>query len=503
MQSKSNLLSLGFVVFLASFPVFLIQFFYSSLYFDSQIAPFLVFHNVAESFSIVISASIFGVGWFTYAQSKDKQALFLGTTFLAIALMDMMHMLAYSGMPDLFTENSPNKSTQFWIAVRFFAAISLLASSFLPNESDLLTSKMKFLILPLLVSISIFVLIIFFPDLVPTTFSPDTGLTPFKRIAEIVIICFLVLSSVAYWLRIEKYGWDSTKYFLFAFVFCIFSEVVFAVYTSVFDIYNVIGHIYKVIAFCLIYKGVFISSINRPYERLLYTNELLKDEVSERERARKNLAKSLSEKEALIREIYHRSNNTLQVISSLISLQSEIYPENQEIQTLAYKIQDRIQAISLVHRLLFSEQDLSSISLKRYVSDLTHYALQRNGTHSCKIETKIEIEDRKILIDLAIPIGLIISELLSNSVKHAFPNKASGTISISIAERQEGRLSLSYSDDGVGIPENLALENSNTLGMQLIYGIAEIQLSGKISLQKGPKFHCEIDFPMDMYGKRV
>ncbi|PJZ26534.1 histidine kinase [Leptospira hartskeerlii] len=475
--------------FLASLPILIIQILHPYIYFESEIPPYLVFHNIAESFSIIVSMSIFGVGWFTYAQSKDKHTLFLGTACLGIALMDMMHMLGYTGMPDLFTPNSPNKSTQFWIIVRFFAAISFLTSAFIPNENGSFKQRSWLLLGSISVSAFAFVSVTYYPDLLPVTFSTEIGLTNFKKVSEFVIIFVLILALIAYWFRIPRFGWDHTKYYLYAFVFGISSELVFAVYTTVFDIYNVLGHIYKIISFFLIYRGVFISSINSPYRNVLETNE--------------KLSKSLSEKENLIKEVYHRSNNTLQVIGSLIFLQAEAYPDSPEIKTIVNRIQDRIQAISLVHRLLFSGQDLSSVPIKQYISELSNYALQTNGNSSCKLNLNLEIEDRKLLFDAVIPIGLILSELLNNSIKYAFPEASSGNISITFYEGQDQRFHLTYSDDGVGIEENYNFKNSSSLGIQLVQGIAESQLSGKVHFKTGPKFQCEIDFPINLYKKRV
>ncbi|TGJ98943.1 histidine kinase [Leptospira langatensis] len=503
LDSTVNKIRLGIVLLIALLPFPIIQIFHSSLYFESRIPPYLLFHNIAESFSIFVSMSIFGVGWFTYPQSKDRHTLFLGTVFLGIALMDMMHMLAYAGMPDFVTSNSPNKSTQYWIIVRIYAALCFCISAFLPNENNSGRLRWVFLIFPLLVSLVSFIVITFYPSLVPITFSATEGLTPFKRNSEFLAMGLLIFAMIAYWFRIRKYGWDPNKYYLYAFVFCILSELVFAVYTTVFDIYNILGHIYKIVSFYLIYKGVFISSINKPYKQLLDTNNLLKEEIIEHGRVRHDLAESLSEKEALIREIYHRSNNTLQVIGSLIFLQAETYPENKSVRLIAQRTQDRIHAISLVHRLLFAERDLSSISVRKYVSELADYVLRANEDSSRDVNLTVDVEDKKILMDVAIPIGLILSEFLSNTMKYAFQDSSSGNISISFFEDPSGRYVLNYSDDGVGMPKDYDFKNSTSLGIQLVQGVSEIQLAGKISFRTGPNFYCAIDFPIDIYKKRV
>ena len=117
-------------VFIASLlPFLLVELLNPWLYRVMDISEYLVFHNIAEFFSVMVSISIFGVGWFTYDHSKDRHILFLGAAFLAIGLMDFMHTLGYAGMPPFITPNSANKSTQFWIAVRLFTASAFLVSA--------------------------------------------------------------------------------------------------------------------------------------------------------------------------------------------------------------------------------------------------------------------------------------------------------------------------------------------------------------------------------------
>jgi PAS domain S-box-containing protein len=260
----------------AAFPFLMVEFFKSQLYSVMETTPYLVFHNVTEFFSVMVSLSIFGVGWYTYDQNKDRHALFLSVAFLAIGLMDFMHILGYTGMPALITPNNPNKSTQFWIAVRLFAAAAFFASAFISsNSTRRWLSKASLMTAALAISAAVFAGVTFFPDHVPTTYIQGIGLTPFKKISEGIIIGLLVLTLVIYWRRLSQTGDRLINYYLVAFVLCIFSELVFAVYKSVFDTYNVLGHIYKVVAFGCIYQGVFVTSVRKPYEALRLNRNML------------------------------------------------------------------------------------------------------------------------------------------------------------------------------------------------------------------------------------
>ena len=235
-------------VFVAStLPFLAVEFFHHWLYHVMDTSGYLVFHNITEFFSIMVSLSIFGVGWYTYDQSRDKHILFLSATFLVIGLMDFMHTLGFVGMPAFITPNSATKASQYWIAVRVFDASAFLASAFIyPDRPLRWLSKHTLMTAAIAIPALVFTCVTFFPEYVPATFIQDVGLTPFKKNTEYFIICLLILALAAYWKRLSKTGDRRLVYYLAAFIICIFSELVFTVYKSNFDTYNVLGHIYKV-----------------------------------------------------------------------------------------------------------------------------------------------------------------------------------------------------------------------------------------------------------------
>ena len=263
-------------VFLSAIPFLLVELFKSSLYTVMVISPYLVFHNVTEFFSVMVSFSIFGLGWYAYDQNNDQHSLFLSVSFLAIGLMDFMHTLGYAGMPALITPHLPNKATQFWIAVRFFSASVFLISAFISLDSKRRwISKTPLMTCALVVSSVVFIAIIYFPDYVPVAFVQGIGLTPFKVNSEYVIIFLLVLATIMYWQRLSRTGERVIQYYLVAFVICIFSELSFTLYKSAFDTYNMLGHLYKIGAFLIIYKGIFVASVRKPYESLNKSHTML------------------------------------------------------------------------------------------------------------------------------------------------------------------------------------------------------------------------------------
>jgi PAS domain S-box-containing protein len=289
-------------------PYLVVMLFPAQLHHVVKPTTYLLFHNIVEFFSIMVSLSIFGVGWHTYSQSRDRHALFLSAAFLTIGLLDFMHTLGNAAMPPFVTGNSSNKSIQFWIAARLFSALAFLISAFIYSEKKprwlpaATLSRSGLGAIVVFIPAFVFAGITFFPSQMPNMFIPGVGLTTFKIYSEYLIILFLVLAAAAYWRRMTRTGDRLLLYYVAAFVVCIFSELVFAGYTSVFDTFNILGHIYKVAAFFLIYKGIFVASVRNPYREIIVANQQLDAEVAERTRAEQALQRSKGELELRVRE---------------------------------------------------------------------------------------------------------------------------------------------------------------------------------------------------------
>jgi two-component sensor histidine kinase/ABC-type amino acid transport substrate-binding protein len=231
--------------------------------------------------------------------------------------------------------------------------------------------------------------------------------------------------------------------------------------------------------------------------------EYLRVEILEHEKAEENLERSLREKETLLRELYHRTKNTLQLMLSFIHLEALELTPTDEVARLVSKTEERIQAISLVHEMLYKAQDLSRIHIKEYVSELASLILQSYETKNRAIKLELESEDLMIILDTAIPFGLIINELVVNSLKHAFGDRPDGRISIRITRKNETMIMLDYRDDGFGVPEGFDFRNLRTLGIKLIFSIGETQLQGKISFENCDGLRCQLEIPTGLYKARV
>lgn len=218
-----------------------------------------------------------------------------------------------------------------------------------------------------------------------------------------------------------------------------------------------------------------ILSITRDITELKRTQEaLLKSE--------EQLRASLGEKEILLKEIHHRVKNNLQVISGLLDLQAHHIsdPTGREI----YKeSQNRVITMALIHEELYRSVNLSQVDFADYIQNLCENLMVSYGADGDRIVLDIKAEKIEMVVDTAIPCGLIINELITNSLKHAFPGERRGKISLFFKQLKDREFQLTVSDDGVGIPEDVNIYKTSTLGMQLVTVMVE-QLGGTIKVKR-------------------
>lgn len=203
-------------------------------------------------------------------------------------------------------------------------------------------------------------------------------------------------------------------------------------------------------------------------------------DITETKAAEEALQKSLKEKEVLLKEIHHRVKNNLQIIYSLLDLQLESV-DNKELSRFFQNLKDRVRSMALIHEKLYQTGDFSQIDMRDYISTLVDYLYNSYVKYSDEPEFEIEVDDIKLPIDSAIPCGMIISELISNSLKYAFPNSRDlegPKISLKLKVTNLNEYELIISDNGIGIPKDYDMENSPSLGLQLI-GMLTQNLNGK------------------------
>lgn len=222
-------------------------------------------------------------------------------------------------------------------------------------------------------------------------------------------------------------------------------------------------------------------------------NEQLLMDIAKRERAEEDLKAALQEKEVLLKEIHHRVKNNLQVISSLLSLQSE-YAKDVQTLTMFKECQLRVRSMALIHDQLYHAKDLARVDFAEYAQNLTAYLLRSFGVYSDRIDLKITIGHVLLDVETAIPCGLILNELVSNCLKHAFPADQAGEIHIRLQATPEGQFTLMVRDNGVGFPPALDFRETESLGLQLVNTLAS-QLGGTLELERNGGTTFSLTFP--------
>ncbi len=203
----------------------------------------------------------------------------------------------------------------------------------------------------------------------------------------------------------------------------------------------------------------------------------------ERRTALSRMEASLAEKEILLKEVHHRVKNNLQVVSSLMSLQASS-AGNPELAALLTESRNRVQAMALVHEEIYKSTDLARIDLSRYLRQLLGILLA-NMSNGRTVALRLNIQDISLPVNLAVPCGLIINELFTNALKHAFKDREHGEVRIDMTRGGDGLVTLVLRDDGVGFPPDLDIRATETLGMQLVVSLVR-QLDGSIDLLPGP-----------------
>jgi len=214
------------------------------------------------------------------------------------------------------------------------------------------------------------------------------------------------------------------------------------------------------------------------------------NEITDKKVAEVKLLSSLKEKEILLKEIHHRVKNNLQVISSLLSLQARAIV-NTEVKELLRESQNRVKTMALIHEKLYKSKDFMMINFADYLRNLVDFLVRSYSINTNFISVVLSVNDVSFGIDSAIPCGLIVNELVSNALKHAFPEGRMGVVQISLLKRKK-YYQLKVSDNGAGLPEGLDIYNTESLGLQLVNTLAA-QLGGKISSssKKGTLFNLK------------
>jgi PAS domain S-box-containing protein len=216
-------------------------------------------------------------------------------------------------------------------------------------------------------------------------------------------------------------------------------------------------------------------------------------DISDRKAAEEQLRTSLREKEVLLKEVHHRVKNNLQIISSLLNLQAKATPAPEAARALRDS-QSRIHSMSLIHEQLYRSDNLASIDFAEYVRELAAHVSRSVGAAMQNVSVHVEVEPVPLPIELAVPCGMIVNELVTNAMEHAFPDGRSGEIRVGF-RRDEGRRELTVCDNGVGLTPLDDNGANGSLGLKVVSALAE-QIGGKLHLKHHGGTQCTVQFEM-------
>ncbi len=217
-------------------------------------------------------------------------------------------------------------------------------------------------------------------------------------------------------------------------------------------------------------------------------------DITERKAAEERIKRSLREKNVLMHEIHHRVKNNLQVVSSLLSMQARTTRSKEAIDVLS-KSQSRINTMALIHTQLYESGDLSELNMEEFVGTLSEELFRSYPVNDTRIARIVNVTDRKFPVSVGVYVGLIINELLSNALQHAFGEGKEGKIEVSLTASDSGKVNLRVSDDGVGLPPGFDIDKTRSLGLHLVKILLEDQLQGKLEVVSdgGVTFNMEFD----------
>lgn len=273
-----------------------------ALYFTTFV-NYLLFHSLAEIFSIVVACSFFMITWNSKKYIKNQYILFIGIAYLFIALLDLLHTLAYKGMP-IFIDYD-YYANQLWIGARYLESITLIVAFYFMNSDRNPKPKLLFstyFIITFLIVLSVFVWKTF-----PVCFVEGVGLTPFKKISEYIISSILL--AAIFILNINKNKFEPKIYrnVLLSIICTIISEIAFTFYINNYGFSNLVGHYFKIFSFYLIYRAIIETGIRKPYELIFKeldaSNKNLQNEINARTKVEKERERIIAQLQNALSEV--------------------------------------------------------------------------------------------------------------------------------------------------------------------------------------------------------
>jgi len=460
----------------------------------TSLYSYLLFHSLAEIFSIVVACGIFMVAWNSRQFLDNKCFIFIGISYLFVAGLDLVHTLAYTGM-GVFRGYATNLPTQLWIAARYLESLSLLIAPLFVGRK----LKINFTFLGFSVAISLLLGSIFYWNIFPICFLEEVGLTPFKKISEYIVSLILLGSIALLFQKRREFDAGVLRLLMVSIMVTICSELAFTLYKHAYGLSNLIGHYFKIVSFYLIYKAIIETGLVRPYSvlfrnlkqsekslkeardmlerrveertaELMTVNERLRREIQERKRAEEALKQSEKELRLLSSQLLTAQEKERKRIAG--ELHDGI---GQSLSTIKFGVENALKQMDrgtagasanpLEAVIPLAQEAIEEV--RRIQMDLRPSLLDDLGIlptinwfcrefqkiySGIRIEKRIKIQEHEVPDHLKIVIYRVLQEAMNNVAKHSKTDR----VRLSL-DKSEGTIYMRIEDNGIGFDPNDAL----------------------------------------------